>query len=139
MPVLKNVRHEAFAQGLASGMYQGEAYLAAGYKCKQESANVSSTRLLISNPKITERKNEIINETLAAQIAEKAKASLPPEWAIKQHFETFKKARSRGDLLMATRAVDMISKLNGHYKNTEGFEGSISINIDLNEKPDEGI
>jgi len=38
MPVLKNARHEAFAQALATGMTRDAAYAAAGYKPDRQNA-----------------------------------------------------------------------------------------------------
>ncbi len=46
MPVLKNARHEWFAQNKAKGMSIGPAYTAAGYKAKGHSAEVAGARLL---------------------------------------------------------------------------------------------
>ncbi len=46
MPVLKNARHERFAQNKAKGMSIGPAYTAAGYKATGHSAEVSGARLL---------------------------------------------------------------------------------------------
>jgi len=38
MPILPDPRHERFAQNLAGGMKQGEAYVAAGYKANRGNA-----------------------------------------------------------------------------------------------------
>ncbi len=46
MPVLKNARHERFAQNLAKGMSTGPAYTAACYKATGHSAEVAGGRLL---------------------------------------------------------------------------------------------
>lgn len=46
MPVLKNTKHEAFAQGLFAGMSQAEAYGAAGYGAKPGAAESAASRLL---------------------------------------------------------------------------------------------
>jgi phage terminase small subunit len=46
MPVLKNARHERFAQNKAKGMSTGPAYTAAGYKATGHSAEVAGGRLL---------------------------------------------------------------------------------------------
>ena len=42
MGVLKNIKHEKFAQGIAKGMSQDAAYEAAGYK--QHRGNASTLR-----------------------------------------------------------------------------------------------
>ena len=46
MPVLKNQRHEAFAQAIAKGESATEAYLSAGYKVDNKVAQVSGSRLM---------------------------------------------------------------------------------------------
>ena len=44
MPVLKNARHEAFAQALAKGKTQEEAYALAGYKPSRHHASHLATK-----------------------------------------------------------------------------------------------
>lgn len=46
MPVLKNAKHERFAQGISEGMSGAEAYVWAGYDSNAKAAAVSATRLL---------------------------------------------------------------------------------------------
>ena len=46
MTILKNARHERFAQNKAKGMSIGPAYTAAGYKATGHSAEVTGARLL---------------------------------------------------------------------------------------------
>lgn len=48
MPVLKNARHEAFAQGLAKGMTADAAYQEAGYKPSRSAASRLSANVNIS-------------------------------------------------------------------------------------------
>lgn len=45
MPVLRNHKHEAFAQGLAKGMSASEAYVAAGYSESRSAASRLSTNV----------------------------------------------------------------------------------------------
>lgn len=59
MPVLKNPRHERYAQELAKGQSQVEAYAAAGYSRSKSCAS----ELLSSKPYIHERVAEIQGET----------------------------------------------------------------------------
>jgi len=54
MPVLKNTRHEAFAQALAKGQTSDEAYRTAGFK-----ANRGNATRLKANESIAERVAEI--------------------------------------------------------------------------------
>ncbi len=68
MPVLKNARHERFAQNKAKGMSIGLAYTAAGYKATGHSAEVSGARLL-KNVEVRNRIAELQGST-AKQITD---------------------------------------------------------------------
>ena len=70
MPVLKNARHERFAQNKAKGKSTGPAYTAAGYKATGHSAEVAGGRLL----KNVEVRNRIAE--LMAPAIEAAEASV---------------------------------------------------------------
>ena len=54
MLALSNARHERFAQGLAEGKTQAQAYVDAGFSPKNARANASA--LLQKNPRILERR-----------------------------------------------------------------------------------
>ena len=56
MPVLKKPQHEHFAQGIAKGMTQEAAYIAAGYASKGAEQNACR---LISNDKVAARVAEL--------------------------------------------------------------------------------
>lgn len=79
MGVLKNGRHEKFAQGLAKGLGQGEAYAAAGYKPDDGNAahltrnHMVETRVAELKDKMAERVIEKTAITEAAVIEELAK------------------------------------------------------------------
>lgn len=66
MPALGNVKHEAFAQGLARGLSASEAYVAAGYKESRSAASRLST-----NVNVEARVAELVNKG-----AEKAEATV---------------------------------------------------------------
>lgn len=57
MPVLENARHELFAQGLAVGKSQMQAYIDAGYSAND--ARAKASRLLATNGNISARKIEL--------------------------------------------------------------------------------
>ena len=77
MPVLKNPRHEAFAQAIFAGLSkrqnysQGRAYIEAGYKATPESARRCASRLLTFVDGVAERVHE-----LQAQQLERLKPKL---------------------------------------------------------------
>lgn len=58
MAVLKNARHEKFAQGMFSGLAKQRAYLAA-YPGSTEAAAASSATALLKNPKVSARIDEL--------------------------------------------------------------------------------
>ncbi len=68
MTILKNARHERFAQNKAKGMSIGPAYTAAGYKAKDHSAEVNGARLL-KNAEVQNRIAELQGST-AKQITD---------------------------------------------------------------------
>ena len=74
MPVLKNTRHEAFAQALAKGMTASDAYTAAGYKGDRTAASRLST-----NVNVASRVDQIKN-----RVAEKA------EWTAAERLSALK-------------------------------------------------
>jgi hypothetical protein len=58
MPALSNHRHELFAQAVAKGKSQREAYIDAGYSVRPEIADVNASRLL-SGAKVADRVGEL--------------------------------------------------------------------------------
>ncbi len=68
MTILKNARHERFAQNKAKGMSIGPAYTAAGYKATGHSAEVTGARLL-KNVEVRNRIAELQGST-AKQITD---------------------------------------------------------------------
>jgi phage terminase small subunit len=63
MPILRNARHEAFAQALVGGMSLGQANIAAGYK----NGNRKAAWITRQSPKIAARITELTEEKLAAE------------------------------------------------------------------------
>ena len=59
MPVLKNTRHEYFAQSMAKGKSQRQAYIGAGYDCGSENIIDSAASRLLSNVKVSARITEL--------------------------------------------------------------------------------
>lgn len=81
MPILKNPKHELFAQELAKGKSQDEAYRLAGYAPARSNASA-----LFRNNNISSRVNELLDarEKALNQATSKAieKAALTKEWVI---------------------------------------------------------
>ena len=57
MPILKNSRHELFAESVASGKTQEQAYIDAGYAVKD--ARAKASRLMATNGNIAARVQEL--------------------------------------------------------------------------------
>lgn len=72
MPILKNAKWERFAQGLAAGKSQEQAYVDAGYSPR--GASGAATKLCKSNASISERRDEILQGMQAKAEAIVAKA-----------------------------------------------------------------
>jgi phage terminase small subunit len=72
MPILRNPRHEAFAQALVSGMSLGQANVAAGYR----NGNRKAAWITRQNPKIAARIVELTEEKLAAERVARERAQV---------------------------------------------------------------
>ncbi|TBE67438.1 hypothetical protein [Rhizobium ruizarguesonis] len=102
MPVLKNARHEKFAQALAKGRTADEAYEAAGY-----AANRGNATRLKANESIMKRVQEI-----AARVSEKA------EWSAADRLSALKSifdASAKGDPRVAISAIAEANRMQGSY------------------------
>lgn len=108
MAELKNVRHEKFAQGLANGLSQRNAYRAAfptSEKWKDETVD-SKASLLAKNDKVLARLKELADKATNETIMSATKRK---EWltqVIKSELEETK------DKL---KAVDLLNKMEGAY------------------------
>ncbi|MDP9809368.1 phage terminase small subunit [Rhizobium tibeticum] len=102
MPVLKNARHEKFAQAIAKGMSATDAYSSAGYKGDRTAASRLST-----NVNISRRVDEIKNK-----VAEKA------EWTAADRLLALKGIfdKTAGeDPRVAISAIAEANKMQGSY------------------------
>ena len=129
MPVLDNPRHERFAQELADGKSQTDAYVAAGYKESRSSASALAT-----NPNISARVSELLS--LRAQSTAKAteravqKLTLDKEWVLTRLMENAERALQRQPVLgddgepigeykyegnVANRALELLGKQLGLF------------------------
>lgn len=102
MPVLRNAKHEAFAQAVARGRSQEEAYTDAGFKPHRQNAS-----RLMTNDDVRIRLDEIKN-----RIAEKA------EWSSADRLLMLKQiaAASKGkDPRVAVSAIAEANKMQGSH------------------------
>lgn len=120
MPVLAKPRHEAFAKGLAQGMRQVDAYLAAGYP--QGSTTPSCASQLANRPQVAARVLELHAEKVRA-LKEVGVLDTPlagdettREWLILQLKENLDIAQRTGKIAMANKAIELIAQLTGFLK-----------------------
>lgn len=106
MPVLKNSRHEKFAQALAKGKSASDAYVEAGYKPSRSAASRMST-----NVNIERRVAEI-----GSRVAEKA------EWSAADRLQALKRisdASEDKDPRVAVSAIAEANKMQGSHAPTK--------------------
>lgn len=110
MPVLKNARHETFAQGLAKGLTADEAYVSAGYKPDRGHAS-----RLAANGNIRARVDEI-----------KSRAAEKAEWSAADRLLSLKAihdASTKDDRRTAIAAIAEANKMQGSYAPTKTENG----------------
>jgi adenosyl cobinamide kinase/adenosyl cobinamide phosphate guanylyltransferase len=99
---LKNVRHERFAQELAKGKSQLEAYVAAGYKPDRGAA----TRLS-ANVSVRDRVLELTKMTTEKVVE---KTGIDAAWVLKKAAELHATALKEKQFSVAKGALDIIGK-----------------------------
>lgn len=108
MGMLPNPKHERFAQEIASGKTQGEAYEAAGYKAKDHAAEANGNRLL-KNAAIEARVQQLLGRVAQGLV-------LTKQWVIERLIEN-------ADRAMQAEAVKTADgTTTGEYR----YEGSVA-------------
>jgi phage terminase small subunit len=102
MPVLENARHERFAQELAKGKTQEQAYIDAGYS--ENGARVSASQLL-TNPNVAKRLTEL-----------QERAAIRVEWDVVDAIRELEEARVAAGSAETVQASAMISATMGKAK-----------------------
>ena len=102
MPVLSNPKHEAFAQGLAKGRSQAEAYAEAGYKPSEPHAS-----RLASSGKVAARVAELLELAVERHL-------VTVESLTNELDEVRQRALTDGQNAAAVAAIMGKAKLNGH-------------------------
>lgn len=103
MPALQNARHERFAQELAKGKSQSEAYQLAGYEPSEPNAS-----RLTRNDKVQARVAEL-QERAAANVM------LTREWVLEQLVDNAAKAKAAGDFGPSNQALNLLGKELGMF------------------------
>jgi hypothetical protein len=110
MPVLKNPKHEMFAQYLAQGKTQDEAYTLAGYQPSRSNASHLSDKLSIRD-RVHQLTTQIVTKEATAT-AKKAAVTL--ESLVEMQQKLYDKAYDTGQLSAGVAAGKEISVLTGH-------------------------
>ena len=113
MPALANPRHERFAQELAKGKSQSEAYQSAGYEPSEPNAS-----RLTRNDKVRARVAE-----LQARAVENV--LLSREWVLEQLVDNATKAKQAGDFGPSNQALNLLGKELGMF-----IERTENVNIE---------
>ena len=89
MPVLRTARHERFAQGLAEGKSQEDAYVSAGYS--EKGARQAASKLLLRCADILLRRDQLLTEREKARCAAESEVfrdmAYDKAWIIQQAAE----------------------------------------------------
>ena len=119
MAELKNVRHEKFAQGLASGMSQRNAYRAAfpnSKRWKDETVD-SKASVLAKNEKVLERLRELAEQSTTEAVMN---ATQRKEWLTQIIRSQDEKTQDR------LKAVDILNRMEGEYVDKVQLGGQVN-------------
>jgi broad specificity phosphatase PhoE len=126
MPVLSDDRHERFAQGLAKGLSQADAYIDAGFKSKnRQSAAVAANSLLKKKADLKDRVHEL--EQLAREHMLNAEFKGSIEELAKLFLDDRLFARQQGQAGAAVSASAQLMKL--FEKGAENTNNKTTINL----------
>jgi hypothetical protein len=117
MTILLSARQERFAQGLAEGKTQAEAYIEAGYSPKNARANAST--LLRDSPRILARRDELLSCRAECNLAVVSEIAVQSHCTLEQHLSTLAQlrdeARAKGDYSSAISAEYKRGQVLGFY------------------------
>jgi hypothetical protein len=108
MPVLGNTRHERFAQEVASGSSQSEAYATAGFRSETPAATKANASRLMSRPEVRERVAEL-------QLAQGRQSEIKRADIIEMLLADRERAHAQRQIAAAVRAAELIGKLCGMF------------------------
>lgn len=114
MPALDNAQHELFAQQIAKGSSQRDAYKAAGYKVKSDAAADANASRLLSTDKVSARVREL-QEFISERTVEKSAVS--KAWVIAKLVENVERAMQGEAVLDAQGTPTGEWKYNGNVAN----------------------
>ncbi len=128
MPILKNARHEKYAQARVSGKSIRDAYVMAGFK-----TNAGNASRLNEREDVKARIAEMVQEAASLIVVDRA-------WITQKLVENLLGALTEADRSPANRALELLGKDFGMFKERIELGGHIQVaNTDLFRKmlPDE--
>jgi len=137
MPVLANPKHERFAENIANGLKQVDAYETAGYPRSPSAASQLSKR-----PEVQQRVQELISEkqAMADEIGDdidNLPNELSREWLIKTLMKNVTIAQRAEQIAPANKAVELLAELIGlSLKKPGAAAAAKSTDEDDDKKPD---
>lgn len=103
MAMLKNARHELFAQARAAGKSVDESYVEAGFTPHRGNAHRLST-----NESVQARVNELLERSARG-------VAIDRQWVLDRLVENQKDAKARGDGGVVNRALELLGKELGMF------------------------
>ena len=132
MPSLKNPRHERFAQELAQGKSQVEAYELAGFKPHRGNASK-----LAQEQNILERVAEIQSERAEIEIQATEKAmealAIDKQWVMARLVDNATRAAANEDFGPSNKALELLGKEFGMFKDRLELSGGLAKAEDLSD------
>jgi len=116
--MLDNPKHERFAQALAAGKSQAEAYEAAGYKPSEPNAS-----RLTRNDKVQARVAELLGRATEGIV-------ITRQWVIERLVKNVEKADGRDEGAVVNRALELLGKEIGMFVERVEQDGSLRIITD---------
>jgi len=108
MPILENARHERFAQEVASGRSQSDAYESAGFRSATPAATKANASRLMSRPEVRERVAEL-------QVAQGRQSEIKRGDMIDMLLADRARAHANRQIAAAVRAAELIGKMLGMF------------------------
>ncbi len=126
MGMLTNQRHELFAQAVAAGKTQDEAYAEAGYSPNRHNAS----RLMNTDETIRARVEELQARAPKGLV-------ITRQWVIEELVDTARMGKAAGDLSARNRAVELLGKDLGMFVEKSEIDQKIRVISDQPQTPDE--
>lgn len=137
--VMLPVKQEKFCLEYAKSGNQRQAYISAGYSCKNEASADASASKLLRNPKVKERLAELAEEIKNASIADITEMQKTLTTIIRQELEEeVVVVESAGDFVSEARKInkkpaikDVINAINTLGKMQGAFIDKVEVDADI--------